>query len=428
MDKKLRIMLLGSGGRECAIAWKLSRSKHLDRLYIAPGNAGTEQYGENVDVSINDFEQIAAVAVAKRIDMIIVGSEEPLVGGIVDYFAQKSDLARIKIIGPSKAGARLEGSKEFAKEFMNRHNIPTARHLTVQEITFEEGVEFMQQLKPPYVLKADGLAAGKGVIIAPDLATAKQELAGMLNGKFGKASESVVIEEFLHGIECSVFVLTDGTAYRLLPVAKDYKRVGEGETGLNTGGMGSVSPVSFADKAFMNKVRHRIIEPTIKGLQEERLPYLGFIFFGLMNVDGEPYVIEYNVRMGDPETEVVMPRIKSDLVELLWNLANGRLCEQVIEVDPRYAVTVMMVSEGYPGAYRKGLPIEGLDDVSDSIVFHAGTKRASRFSIVTNGGRVLAVTSLAPNKKMALRLSYESIKKIRFDKAYYRTDIGFDLK
>ena len=425
---KIKILLLGSGGRECAIAWKLSQSPLLEKLYIAPGNAGTAAYGENVDVSPMDFEAVGRLAAQEGIDMLIVGNEDPLVAGIADYFQSQPELEDVKVIGPSKAGAQLEGSKDFAKGFMQRHGIPTAQYFSVTAQNLDEGIKFLEAQQPPYVLKADGLAAGKGVLIVPTLDEAKTELRAMLGGMFGKSSATVLIEQFLKGIECSVFVVTDGTDYCLLPVAKDYKRVGEGEQGLNTGGMGSVSPVSFADDEFMARVRERIIEPTLDGLQQEQLPYCGFIFFGLINVEGDPYVIEYNCRMGDPETEVVMPRLKSDLVELLLAAADGRLSDIDVEIDPRYAVTVMLVSGGYPQAYQKGLTITGLDEVQGSIVFHSGTKLGADGQLLTNGGRVLAVTSYGATKQQALDASFESIKHINFDKKYFRHDIGFDLK
>lgn len=425
---KLKILLLGSGGRECAIAWKLSQSKWTERLYIAPGNAGTALYGENVDVSSMDFKAVAQLVTEKNIDMLIVGSEDPLVAGIADYFAQDEALKNVKVIGPSRLGAQLEGSKDFAKRFMQRHGIPTAQHVSVTADSIEDGYIFLESQPAPYVLKADGLAAGKGVLIVPTLEKAKQELKTMLEGRFGSSSTTVVIEQFLKGIECSVFIVTDGVDYALLPVAKDYKRVSEGERGLNTGGMGAVSPVSFADDHFMAKVRERIIEPTLDGLQQEKLPYCGFIFFGLINVAGDPYVIEYNCRMGDPETEVVMPRLKSDLVELLWAATTGQLADTDVEIDPRYAVTVMMVSGGYPEKYEKGKIITGLENVKGSIVFHSGTKRDDRGHLVTSGGRVLAITSYGNTKEQALNLSFENIDCIGFDKKYFRHDIGFDLK
>ncbi len=425
---KQKILLLGSGGRECAIAWKLSQSELLDSLYIAPGNAGTAQYGTNVPLSPMDFEAVGKFAAEAGITMLVVGNEDPLVAGIADYFHSTDALKGVKVIGPSKGGAQLEGSKDFAKGFMHRHSIPTAAYISVTADNMEKGFAFLEIQKPPYVLKADGLAAGKGVLIIDSLDEAKRELRHMLDGMFGKSSATVVIEQFLSGIECSVFALTDGEHYQLLPVAKDYKRIGEGDKGLNTGGMGSVSPVSFADSTFMRKVKERIVEPTIAGLKAEKLPYTGFVFFGLINVEGDPYVIEYNCRMGDPETEVVMPRLKSDLVALLEAAASGTLDRTPVEIDPRYAVTVMMVSGGYPEAYEKGKVIEGLDTVKDSVVFHAGTARNDAGELVTAGGRVLAVTSYGATKDEALAQSFSNIAKIKFEKSYFRHDIGFDLK
>ena len=425
MIDKLNILLLGSGGRECALAWKLAQSPALNQLFIAPGNAGTAQYGTNVALKPLDFGMVADFCQNNHIDMLIVGSEDPLVAGITDYM--KNALPHLQVIGPSKAGAQLEGSKDFAKQFMQKHGIPTAAHLSVTAQNLDEGLRFLEQQQAPYVLKADGLAAGKGVLIISDLEEAKAELRAMLEGKFGNASATVVIEQFLKGIECSVFVITDGKNYQLLPVAKDYKRIGENDEGLNTGGMGAVSPVSFADEAFMAKVRTRIIEPTIQGLQQDGIPYCGFIFFGLMNVAGDPYVIEYNCRMGDPETEVVMPRLKSDLLPLLCAAAAGTLGDATVEIDPRYAVTVMLVSGGYPQSYEKNKVITGLEQVEDSTVFHAGTKCDEQGNLLTSGGRVLAVTSYGNTKDEALACSFESIKHINFDKMYYRRDIGFDL-
>ena len=423
----MNILLLGSGGRECAIAWKLSQSPRLGKLFIAPGNAGMAQYGTLLPIKPMDFDAVGQAAIDHHIDMVVVGSEDPLVAGIVDHFMGDDRLRHILMVGPSAAGAQLEGSKDFAKGFMQRHGIPTAGYLSVTRDNLDEGLRFLERQQPPFVLKADGLAAGKGVLIIDNLDEARRELSAMLDGKFGRSSATVVIEQFLRGIECSVFVVTDGRDYRLLPVAKDYKRIGEGDTGLNTGGMGSVSPVSFADEAFMDKVRTRIIEPTITGLQQENLPYCGFIFFGLINVDGEPLVIEYNVRMGDPETESVMPRLASDLVDLLEAAATGHIADVDVVIDPRYAVTVMMVSGGYPGSYPKGKVITGIDQVTDSLVFHAGTAQDAEGRLVTNGGRVLAVTSYGTTQAQALERSFGSVQRIHFDGCYYRRDIGHDL-
>lgn len=419
---KLNVLLLGSGGRESALAWKISQSPVLDKLYIAPGNGGTGQYGENVSISPLDFKAIEDFVADKAINLIVVGNEDPLVNGIYDYFAEKG----IPVVGPSKAGAALEGSKDFAKQFMVRHNIPTARYRSFTADTLDDGYRFLESLEAPYVLKADGLAAGKGVLIINDLDEAKASLKEMLSGMFGASSATVVIEEFLSGIECSVFVLTDGDEYHVLPVAKDYKRIGEGDTGLNTGGMGAVSPVVFADDKFMEKVRTRIIEPTVKGLKEEGITYRGFIFLGLINVKGEPMVIEYNVRMGDPETEAVMLRIDSDLLSLMRAAAEGKLKGTRMDIDPRAAVTVMMVSGGYPGSYPKGKKITGIDSVKDSIVFHAGTRKDGD-DILTSGGRVLSVSSYGDTVADALAQSYASIKNIDFDGSYFRRDIGKDL-
>lgn len=423
----MNILILGSGGREHTFAWKLAQSESKPNLFVAPGNAGTHELATNLPINVNDFEGIKEAVLSQHIDMVVVGPEDPLVNGVHDFFLTDEELKHIPVIGPQKAAAELEGSKAFAKAFMERHNIPTAAYQEFTAENLEEGYRFLESLNPPYVLKADGLAAGKGVLILKDLQEAKDELNSMISdGKFGAASARVVIEEFLDGIELSVFVLTDGKNYKVLPTAKDYKRIGEGDTGLNTGGMGAISPVPFADDAFMEKIHNQIIEPTVRGLEKDNLPYKGFIFIGLIKVGNDPKVIEYNVRMGDPETEVVLPRLKTDFVEIFKAVANGTLDQVPFEIDSRAATTVMNVAGGYPEDYNKGDEITGIDSVTDQIVFQAGTTLKDG-KIVTNGGRVLAVTAFGADFREALQSSYEGVSKIQFKDRYYRTDLGFDL-
>ena len=422
----MKVLILGSGGREHALAWKISQSPLLTKLFVAPGNAGTEQLGTNVDLSPTDFPAVEKFVIDTGIEMVIVGPEAPLVAGIYDYFQENKKLRKIHLIGPSQLGAALEGSKKFANEFMVRNDIPTARYLNVTLDSYDEGVAYLKSLEPPYVLKADGLAAGKGVLILESLDEAARELKVMLEGKFGDASANVVIEEFLPGIEVSVFVLTDGKSYLIFPEAKDYKRIGEGDSGLNTGGMGAVSPVPFADKIFMKKVEEKIIKPSVGGLSKEKIEYKGFLYIGLMNVLGNPYVIEYNVRMGDPEAEVVLPRIKSDLLDLFVAVGQNRLAKKTLETDPQTVCTVMLVSGGYPGSYEKGKEITGLDQENKSVVFHAGTK-SSEEKVLTNGGRVLSITSFGDDMIDALARSYKTAERISFEGKYCRKDIGFDL-
>jgi len=425
--KDMNILLLGSGGREHAFAWKMVQSPLCDTLFMAPGNAGTAEIATNVNIAVTDFEAIKALVIKENIEMVVVGPEDPLVKGIYDFFLNDAELSQIPVIGPSKLGATLEGSKEFAKEFLVKHKIPTAAYDSFTAETVEQGCAFLETLAPPYVLKADGLAAGKGVLIIQDLAEAKTELRNMLVGqKFGAASSKVVIEEFLDGIELSCFVLTDGKSYKILPTAKDYKRIGEGDTGLNTGGMGAVSPVPYVDAVLMEKIETRIVKPTIEGFQKDGIEYKGFVFIGLINVNNEPLVIEYNVRMGDPETEVVVPRLQSDLVELFLAVANQKLDEFELKIDPRSATTVMLVSGGYPEDFEKGKVISGLEKVENSIVFHAGTK-LDNGNVVSNGGRVMAITSYGNSFQEALAQSYQNVDKITFDKMNFRKDIGFDL-
>ncbi len=422
----MNILILGSGGREHALAWKISKSPKINKLFVAPGNAGTSKIAHNISLNPNDFESVKKIIIDNNINYFIVGAEEQLVNGIHDYLLNCKDLKDLKIIGTKKEGAKLEGSKEFSKKFMNKYNIPTAKYSAFDKENFEKGVEFLEKLKAPYVLKADGLAGGKGVLIIDNIEEAKTSLKEMLNGKFGKASEKVVIEEFLDGIEVSVFILTDGKNYKILPEAKDYKRIGKNDTGLNTGGMGAISPVDFVDENFLRKIEEKIIKRTINGLQKEKIEYQGFLFFGLINVKNEPYVIEYNVRMGDPETEVIMPRIKSDLMDLLEGVANKNLNEKFLEFEKSVVSTVILVSEGYPLSYEKGKEIKGFENVKDSIIFHSGTK-IENGKIISNGGRVLAITSFGKDKNEALKKSYKNSEIIKFENKFYRKDIGFDI-
>lgn len=423
----MNILILGSGGREHTFAWKIAQSEKVSKLFVAPGNAGTNKIATNVPIGVNDFKEIKTLVLKENIQLVVVGPEDPLVNGIHDFFLGDNDLKNIAVIGPEKLAATLEGSKEFAKEFMMRHQIPTAQYKSFTSETVKDGFKFLEQLNPPYVLKADGLAAGKGVVILNDLDDAKNELKSMLvDKKFGSASATVVIEEFLDGIELSVFVLTDGDSYKVLPTAKDYKRIGEGDTGLNTGGMGAISPVPFANKAFMDKIEQRIVKPTVEGLKKDNMPYKGFIFIGLIKVGDDPKVIEYNVRMGDPETEVVLPRIQNDMVDLLKAVADQKLADIELQLDERTATTVMTVSGGYPGSYEKGKEISGIESIEDSLVFHAGTT-LKEGKVVTNGGRVMAITSFGSDFKTALSKSYENVAKLSFEGMNYRKDLGFDL-
>jgi phosphoribosylamine---glycine ligase len=423
----MNILILGSGGREHALTWKLCQSKKINKIFIGPGNAGTADPGINLDIDPENFQEVKMAVLKNKINMVIVGPEAPLVKGIHDFFLSDNILRDIPVIGPDRSAARLEGSKDFSKAFMSRHNIPTAAYKSFDKSSLAEVQSYISDLEPPYVIKADGLAAGKGVLIIEDPLDAIREVEAILNGKFGTAGDKVIVEQFLKGIELSVFIITDGKSYIMLPEAKDYKRIGEGDTGLNTGGMGAVSPVPFADHLFMEKVRQTIIDPTMRGLNEEGIVYKGFIFFGLINVDGEPFVIEYNARLGDPESEVIIPRIKSDLFELIEGVANGDLSERSIEIEENFATTVMMVSGGYPGHYKKGLPVSGLNVITEGIVFHAGTKTEDG-RVVTSGGRVLALSSLGGTMDDALSISYRNADLLKFDDVYYRTDIGFDLK